>query len=98
MPNDIATRELRQPVDIAEYLFRRLHQVGIRSVHGVPGKKLSDTRVFDRNVYTNRIGHIGDYNLVALDYLPKCGLKWVGNCNELNAGMIDLFNNYREEV
>ncbi|PLN80019.1 pyruvate decarboxylase [Aspergillus taichungensis] len=64
MPNDIATRELREPVDIAEYLFRRLHQVGIRSVHGVPG----------------------DYNLVALDYLPKCGLKWVGNCNELNAG------------
>ena len=42
----------------------RLHEVGIRSVHGVPG----------------------DYNLVALDYLPKHGLKWVGNCNELNAG------------
>lgn len=35
---DIATRELRQPIDIAEYLFRRLHEVGIRSVHGVPGK------------------------------------------------------------
>jgi hypothetical protein len=28
----------------------------------------------------------GDYNLAALDYLPKCGLHWVGNCNELNAG------------
>nr|AAD16178.1 pyruvate decarboxylase [Aspergillus oryzae] len=27
-----------------------------------------------------------DYNLVALDYLPKCDLHWVGNCNELNAG------------
>ncbi|KAL4885132.1 thiamine diphosphate-binding protein [Aspergillus karnatakaensis] len=61
---DIATRELRQPVDVAEYLFRRLHQVGVRSVHGVPG----------------------DYNLAALDYLPACGLKWTGNCNELNAG------------
>ncbi|KAL2860469.1 pyruvate decarboxylase [Aspergillus pseudodeflectus] len=61
---DIATRELRQPIDVAEYLFRRLHEVGIRSVHGVPG----------------------DYNLSALDYLPKCGLNWVGNCNELNAG------------
>jgi pyruvate decarboxylase len=34
---DIATRELRQPIDVAEYLFRRLHEVGIRSVHGVPG-------------------------------------------------------------
>jgi hypothetical protein len=28
----------------------------------------------------------GDYNLAALDYLPKCDLHWVGNCNELNAG------------
>lgn len=31
----------------------------------------------------------GDYNLTALDYLPKCGLHWVGNCNELNAGTLD---------
>ena len=23
---------------------------------------------------------------MALDYIPKCGLNWVGNCNELNAG------------
>lgn len=61
---DIRTSSLKQPVDVAEYLFRRLHEVGIRSVHGVPG----------------------DYNLVALDYLPKCQLDWVGNCNELNAG------------
>ncbi|KAJ5924684.1 Pyruvate decarboxylase [Penicillium verhagenii] len=61
---DIATQELKNPIDTAEYLFRRLHEVGIRSVHGVPG----------------------DYNLSALDYLPKCNLDWVGNCNELNAG------------
>ncbi|KAJ6093309.1 hypothetical protein N7486_008598 [Penicillium sp. IBT 16267x] len=61
---DIATQELKNPVDVAEYLFRRLHEVGIRAVHGVPG----------------------DFNLSALDYLPKCGLDWVGNCNELNAG------------
>ncbi|PLB52924.1 pyruvate decarboxylase [Aspergillus steynii IBT 23096] len=64
MATDIATRELHEPVTIAEYLFQRLHQVGVRAVHGVPG----------------------DYNLAALDYLPKCGLHWVGNCNELNAG------------
>ncbi|KAJ4317958.1 hypothetical protein N0V84_007099 [Fusarium piperis] len=54
---------LKQPIDVAEYLFKRLHEVGVRSVHGVPG----------------------DYNLVALDYLPDCGLKWVGSVNELNA-------------
>ena len=32
------------------------------------------------------LGVTGDYNLIALDYLPKAGLNWVGNCNELNAG------------
>ncbi|EWC46817.1 pyruvate decarboxylase [Drechslerella stenobrocha 248] len=46
------------------YLYKRLYQLGIRSIHGLPG----------------------DYNLVALDSLPKAGLSWVGNCNELNAG------------
>jgi pyruvate decarboxylase len=65
MSLDIRTSELKEPVDVAEYLYRRLYELGVRSVHGVPG----------------------DYNLVALDYLSKCGLSWVGNCNELNAGM-----------
>ena len=64
MASDIRTEKLKQPVDVAEYLFTRLHQVGVRSVHGVPG----------------------DYNLVALDYLPKANLKWVGSVNELNSG------------
>lgn len=61
---DIRVQSLQKPVDVAEYLFRRLHQIGIRSIHGVPG----------------------DFNLVALDYLPNLGLKWVGSVNELNAG------------
>ncbi|KAI9822429.1 MAG: Pyruvate decarboxylase 1 [Pycnora praestabilis] len=64
MATDILTSQLQSPIDVAEYLFRRLHEVGVRSVHGVPG----------------------DYNLVALDYVPKAGLNWVGNVNELNAG------------
>ncbi|KAF2096870.1 pyruvate decarboxylase [Rhizodiscina lignyota] len=64
MATDIRTAELKEPVDVAEYLFRRLKEVGIKSIHGVPG----------------------DYNLVALDYVEKNGLRWVGNCNELNAG------------
>ncbi len=37
MATDIRTSELKSPVDIAEYLFRRLHEVGVRGVHGVPG-------------------------------------------------------------
>lgn len=61
--SDIRTQNLQKPVTVAEYLFRRLHQIGIRSVHGLPG----------------------DFNLVALDYVPKAGLKWVGSVNELNA-------------
>jgi pyruvate decarboxylase len=61
---DIRTADLHEPVDIAEYLFTRLKQIGCDSIHGVPG----------------------DFNLVALDYVPKVGLKWAGNCNELNAG------------
>lgn len=60
---DLRSQALSRPVTVAEYLFRRLHQLGVRSIHGLPG----------------------DYNLVALDYLPKCGLQWVGSVNELNA-------------
>ena len=85
MSVDLASRELKNPVDIAEYLFTRLHQLGIRSVHGVPGKlsfRLS-TMHWDQLTV-----EIGDFNLAALDYLPKCGLEWVGNCNELNAGTV----------
>ena len=61
---DIRTRELHAPIDVAEYLFTRLKQLGCQTVHGVPG----------------------DFNLVALDYIPKLRLKWAGNANELNAG------------
>lgn len=37
MATDIRTSELKSPIDVAEYLFRRLHEVGVRGVHGVPG-------------------------------------------------------------
>ncbi|KZL69536.1 pyruvate decarboxylase, partial [Colletotrichum incanum] len=59
-----SSQEFHEPVDLAEYLFARLRQIGVQSVHGVPG----------------------DFNLLALDYIQPAGLKWVGNCNELNAG------------
>ncbi|CAG8924138.1 unnamed protein product [Penicillium salamii] len=49
---------------LTEYLFYRLHQIGVRSVFGCPG----------------------DFNLYSLDHLETCGLSWVGNTNELNAG------------
>lgn len=28
---------LKNPVNLVDYLYRRLHEVGIRSVYGVPG-------------------------------------------------------------
>jgi TPP-dependent 2-oxoacid decarboxylase len=31
-------------------------------------------------------GVAGDYNLTALDHVEECGMAWMGNCNELNAG------------
>jgi pyruvate decarboxylase len=73
MATDIRTSALKTPVDVAEYLFTRLHQIGVRSIHVLPG----------------------DYNLVALDYIDKAGLRWVGNANELNAGklLVALFGN-----
>ena len=37
MAIDIRTSELKKPIDVAEYLFHRLHEVGVRGVHGVPG-------------------------------------------------------------
>lgn len=53
-------------VTLSQYLFTRLYQLGVKSLHGVPG----------------------DYNLTALDYVEKSGLRWVSNCNELNAGKV----------
>ena len=37
MASDIRTSDLKDPVDVADYLFRRLYEVGVRGVHGVPG-------------------------------------------------------------
>jgi len=51
-------------VNVAEFLYTRLRQLGLKDLHGVPG----------------------DFNLLALDFVEPCGLTWVGNCNELNAG------------
>ena len=37
MATDLRTSELKSPVDVADYLFRRLQEVGVRGVHGIPG-------------------------------------------------------------
>ncbi|KAK3375980.1 hypothetical protein B0T24DRAFT_656211 [Lasiosphaeria ovina] len=59
-------RASRSPWRWPNIWFTRLHQIGIRSVYGLPG----------------------DFNLTALDYIPKAKLQRVGSANKLNAGII----------
>ncbi|RIA84104.1 thiamine diphosphate-binding protein [Glomus cerebriforme] len=50
---------------VALYLIRRLKELGVKHVFGVPG----------------------DFNLEMLDLVEdEEGIKWIGGCNELNAG------------
>lgn len=69
-------------ITLADYLFVRLHQLGLRSLHGVPG---------DYNLvaldYVGKSGRILRAIACQSSQLIKgLGLTWVGNCNELNAG------------
>lgn len=57
-------------------------------------KPLNGASKYNRFAPANSV--IGDYNLTALDYVPKCGLHWVGNCNELNAGMFGQLSNSQQ--
>lgn len=75
-------------IELAEYLLRRIRECGVRSIHGVPGK--SSVGYLPVYLQCLDIG-AGDFNLVSLDQVAKCGLQWVGNCNELNASMVNCF-------
>ena len=55
---------LKSGTSLGSYLFRRLRQLGVGHIYGVPG----------------------DYTLRALDQLNGSGIRFVGCCNELNAG------------
>lgn len=59
---DIATRELENPIDVAEYLFRRLHEVGIRSVHGLPGDYNLAALDYLPNCDLNWVGNCNELN------------------------------------
>lgn len=59
-----------------------------------PERKMAYNISLARYLFTrlrqNRVCHLhgvpGDYTLKALDHLSPSGVKWIGNCNELNAG------------
>ena len=37
MATELASKELKNPISVVEYLFTRLRQLGVGSIHGVPG-------------------------------------------------------------
>ncbi|ODQ81502.1 hypothetical protein BABINDRAFT_159783 [Babjeviella inositovora NRRL Y-12698] len=60
----VAPQQLPNSIPLGEYVFRRISQLGVKSIFGVPG----------------------DFQLGLLEHLYTVeGLKWVGNCNELNS-------------
>lgn len=65
---DIATKELENPIDVAEYLFRRLHEVGIRSVHGLPGDYNLAALDYLPNCDLNWVGNCNELNAGKIDF------------------------------
>jgi pyruvate decarboxylase len=59
---DIRTKGLKKPVDVAEYLFTRLHQIGVRSVHGVPGDYNLTALDYLANAGLKWIGSVNELN------------------------------------
>jgi pyruvate decarboxylase len=59
---DLRTKELKSPIKVAEYLFQRLHQVGIRAVHGVPGDYNLELLDFLPNAGLSWVGNVNELN------------------------------------
>ena len=81
-PSEMLTSMLKEPMDLAQVLFWSNCKVVYICL-------LSYQYLFARLHQAgvkSVFGVPGDYNLMALDYVLKEGLTWVGDCNELNAG------------
>ena len=61
-PVDIRVSSLRSPIDLTEYLFRRLHQVGVRSVHGVPGDYNLEALDYVAKTGLSWVGNVNELN------------------------------------
>ena len=60
--NDIRVQGLKEPVDIADYLFRRLHELGVRSVFGVPGDYNLNMLDYVPKAGLNWVGSVNELN------------------------------------
>ena len=59
---DIRTQGLEEPVDVAKYLFDRLHQIGVRSVHGLPGDYNLVALYYLQDSGLNWVGSVNELN------------------------------------
>lgn len=59
---DIRTQNLKSPVKLAEYLFQRLRQVGIRSIHGVPGDYNLEMLDYIPDAGLSWVGNVNELN------------------------------------
>lgn len=62
MTTDIRTKGLNKPVDVAEYLFTRLNQIGIKSIHGVPGDYNLTALDYIPNTGLKWVGSVNELN------------------------------------
>ncbi|KAB5542614.1 pyruvate decarboxylase [Coniochaeta sp. 2T2.1] len=62
MTSDIRTKGLMKPVDVAEYLFTRLNQIGVKSIHGVPGDYNLTALDYIPNTGLKWVGSVNELN------------------------------------
>lgn len=68
-----------EEIPVGLYLLRRIRELGCKTVQGLPG-------TCTKNPLKAKFWGTGDFNLAFLDLIKEVdGLKWSGNCNELNA-------------
>ena len=101
MATDIATRELRNPIDLVEYLFRRVYEVGVRTVHGVPGKSskfrqlpldiFADYAVYCQATTTLRLW-ITCHNAVSIGQATVMSSMPVRSCSSELDGVLSIAN------
>ena len=68
---------LRESVDVAEYLFTRLYQIGIRSVHGVPGDYNLAALDYLPNANLAWVGNVNELNAGRLSRLFQNAFTFV---------------------
>ena len=68
---DIRTSALKTPVDVAQFLFTRLHQVGVRSVHGVPGDYNLVVLDYINKTGLKWVGSVNELNAGKRSHLPR---------------------------